>query len=163
MSGDSGGGFLGRFKPDFDSVFVEEWPALSRRHPGGAGDPRPDGERPVLGRVRRLTLWGDWFNHFIGLGPVLGIPAQPENPLLHRMSIMNITLVLGAFTAALLSRQFLINRPPKLEYLWAALGGILMGVGASLAGGCTTGGFFTPLLHASPAGWAMWAGLWSAR
>lgn len=27
MSGDSGTGFLGRLKPDYDSVFVEEWSA----------------------------------------------------------------------------------------------------------------------------------------
>ena len=70
-----------------------------------------------------------------------------------------ITLVIGAFAAALMSRQFRISRPPRLEYVWGAVGGALMGIGASLAGGCTTGGFFTPLMFASPAGWAMWAGL----
>jgi hypothetical protein len=58
-----------------------------------------------------------------------------------------------------LSRQFSPNRPPPLEYLWAAMGGSLLGIGAALAGGCTTGGFFNPVLHSSPAGWAMWAGL----
>jgi hypothetical protein len=92
-----------------------------------------------------LKLWGDWFNNFIGLGPLLGIK--------------DITLVLGAFSAALLAHQFRINRPPKLEYITGAIGGTLMGIGASLAGGCTTGGFFTPLTFASPAGWAMWVGL----
>ncbi|MBI4985173.1 MAG: YeeE/YedE family protein [Rhodocyclales bacterium] len=75
------------------------------------------------------------------------------------MSLMTILLVLGAFTAALLSGQFAPNRPPPQEYLWAAIGGGLMGTGAALAGGCTTGGFFNPVLHSSPAGWAMWAGL----
>jgi len=34
-----------------------------------------------------------------------------------------------------------------------------MGIGATLAGGCTTGGFFTPALHSSPAGWTMALGL----
>ena len=68
-------------------------------------------------------------------------------------------LYFGAFCAALLSRQFAPSRPPKLEYVWAAMGGTLMGIGAALAGGCTTGGFFNPVLHSSPAGWAMWAGL----
>jgi uncharacterized membrane protein YedE/YeeE len=75
------------------------------------------------------------------------------------MSLMNIMLVIGAFSAALLSRQFSPNRPPPLEYIWAASGGSLLGIGAALAGGCTTGGFFNPVLHSSPAGWAMWAGL----
>lgn len=106
-----------------------------------------------------VRLWGDWLNNLIGMGPVLGIPRELDSFWMHRMSLMNITLVLGAFCAALLSRQFAPNRPPKLEYVWAALGGTLMGVGAALAGGCTTGGFFNPVLHSSPAGWAMWAGL----
>ena len=35
----------------------------------------------------------------------------------------------------------------------------MMGIGATLAGGCTTGGFFVPLTFSSAAGWAMWAGL----
>jgi uncharacterized membrane protein YedE/YeeE len=159
MSSASGAGGLGRFKADYDSVFVEEWPAYLA------------GILLVLvilglmvsglfwGVFGGLKLWGDWFNQFIGLGPALGLPKELESPLQHRMSLMNITLVLGAFAAALLSRQFLVNRPPKLEYLWAALGGSAMGLGATLAGGCTTGGFFTPLLHSSPAGWAMWVGL----
>lgn len=106
-----------------------------------------------------LKFWGDWFNHLVGLGAVLGLPRQLESPLLHRISLMDITLVLGAFCAALLSGQFLINRPPTQEYVWGALGGSLMGVGATVAGGCTVGGFFVPLLHSSPAGIAMWLGL----
>lgn len=106
-----------------------------------------------------LKLWGDWFNTFIGLAPVLGISESLENPLMHRISLMDITLIIGAFSAALLSRQFAVRRPPKLEYATAAFGGILMGIGAALAGGCTTGGFFTPLMFSSPAGWVMWAGL----
>jgi uncharacterized membrane protein YedE/YeeE len=75
------------------------------------------------------------------------------------MSLMNAALVLGACGAALLSRQFRPQRPPPVEYLWASVGGSLMGIGAALAGGCTTGGFFNPVLHASPAGWVMGAGL----
>ncbi len=106
-----------------------------------------------------LKLWGDWLNHAIGLGPLLNIKPNLESPLLHRMSLMNMTLILGAVAAAMMSRQFGLIRAPKLEYVWGAVGGTLMGIGASLAGGCTTGGFFTPLMHASPAGWAMWAGL----
>ena len=159
MSTGNGPAWLAGFKADYASIFVEEW-------------------SPYLGGILLvavivglmisglfwgvfggLKLWGDWFNTLIGLGPALGLPDALEGPLLHRMSLMNITLVLGAFCAALLSRQFQLSRPPRLEYIWAALGGCLMGLGATLAGGCTTGGFFTPVMHSSPAGWAMWAGL----
>lgn len=106
-----------------------------------------------------LKLWGDYINVWLGLGPALAIPEALESPLLHRISIMDIALVLGAFAAALISIQFRINRPPPVEYLWGALGGSLMGIGATLAGGCTIGGFFTPILFSSPAGWVMWIGL----
>ncbi len=106
-----------------------------------------------------LKLWGDYLNSFIGLAPFLGIDSELPDPFLHRISLMNIVLFLGALSAALISRQFRINRPPPLEYVWGAGGGILMGLGASLAGGCTVGGFFTPAMFSSPAGWTMWAGL----
>ena len=106
-----------------------------------------------------LKLWGDHFNNFIGLGQILGIDQNLKNLLMHRISLLDITLVLGAFFAALMSGQFSFRRSPKLEYIWGALGGVFMGLGATLAGGCTIGGFFTPLMFASPAGWAMWGGL----
>ena len=106
-----------------------------------------------------LKLWGDYLNNAIGLGSLLGIKDQLESPLMHRISLMDITLLMGAFSAALLSRQFHINRPPVLEYVWAALGGILMGIGACLAGGCTVGGFLVPLTFSSASGWAMMMGL----
>jgi uncharacterized protein len=159
MSAESSSSWLAGFKADYEHIFVEEW-------------------SPYVGSILLVMVivglmvsglfwgvfggvkfWGDWINNLIGLGPLIGVPQDLEGFFSHRMSLMNITLVLGSFCAALLSRQFRVSRPPKLEYVWAAMGGCLMGTGAALAGGCTTGGFFNPVLHASPAGWAMWAGL----
>ena len=147
------------FKSDYDKIFVKKWSsylgavllmlAILGLMINGM----------VWGVFGGIKFWGDWFNNFIGLGPLLGLPVELNSFWLHSMSLMNINLVMGAFCAALLSRQFAPNRAPKLEYFWAALGGSLMGIGASLAGGCTTGGFLNPVLHASPAGWAMWIGL----
>jgi uncharacterized membrane protein YedE/YeeE len=151
--------WLAGFGADYKTIFVDEWPAhvgviflvfaILALMANGL----------FWGIFGGLKLWGDWFNHAVGLGGVLGLPRELDNPLTHRMSLMNMVLVLGAFSAALMSRQFVINRPPRLELVWGALGGTLMGTGAALAGGCTTGGFFTPVLHSSPAGWAMWLGL----
>lgn len=159
MSTVSAAGWQTGFRADFETIFVKAW-------------------SPFVGAILLVMViiglmlnglvwgvfggvkyWGDWFNNLIGLGPLLGVPHELEGFTMHRMSLMNIMLVLGAFSAALLSRQFSPNRPPKLEYVWAAAGGSLLGIGAALAGGCTTGGFFNPVLHASPAGWAMWVGL----
>ena len=156
---DSDSTWLAGFKADYQAIFVEEWSPFV-----GAmllvltiiGLMLSGLVWGVFGGVK---FWGDWFNNLIGLGPMLGIPQQSEGFLMHRMSLMNIMLVIGAFSAALLSRQFSPNRPPPLEYIWAASGGSLLGIGAALAGGCTTGGFFNPVLHSSPGGWAMWAGL----
>lgn len=160
----SGSGWfsMSRFKglkEDYENVFVEEW------------SPYFGAALLVMvvmlliasgffwGVFGGLKLWGNYFNNLIGLGPALGIKSELQSPLLHRISLMDINLVIGAFAAALMSRQFKISRPPKLEYIWAAAGGSFMGIGASLAGGCTTGGFFTPVVFSSPTGWVMWAGL----
>ncbi len=106
-----------------------------------------------------LKLWGQWLNQAIGLNSLLGVEQALDDPLRHRISLMDIALVIGSFSAALLSRRFSLNRAPAIEYVRGAIGGLLMGIGATLAGGCTVGGFFTPLIFASPAGWAMAAGL----
>ena len=159
MSTESGPTWLAGFKADYNSIFVEEWSPYFGAVVLVIIMAVLMGSGAFWGVFGGIKLWGDYLNNAIGLGPVLGVKAELESPLLHRISLMNITLLLGAFSAALLSRQFHINRPPPLEYIWAAAGGMLMGVGATLAGGCTTGGFFVPLTFSSAAGWAMWFGL----
>ena len=151
--------WLQGLKTDYRAVFVEPWPAYTGAVLLVVIMAVLMGSGAFWGVFGGIKLWGDYLNNAIGLGPVLGIKEHLESPLMHRISLMNITLLLGACCAALLSRQFQINRPPPLEYIWAAVGGILMGVGATLAGGCTTGGFFVPLTFSSAAGWAMWGGL----
>ena len=152
-------GWITGFKADYETIFIEEWShylgaillvmiILAMMVNGMVWG--------VFGGVRYC---GDQINNFLGLAPLLGIHAPDEGPLTHRTSLMNIMLLLGAFTAALMSRQFMLSRPPKLEIIWAALGGTLMGICAAFAGGCTTGGFFNPVVHASPAGWIMAGGL----
>jgi hypothetical protein len=155
----SGPVWLQGFKKDYQAVFVEPWSAYTGALMLVIIMAVLMGSGLFWGVFGGIKLWGDYLNNAIGLGSLLGIKEQLESPLMHRISLMNITLVLGAFSAALLSRQFHLNRPPPLEYVWAALGGTLMGIGAVLAGGCTTGGFFVPLTFSSAAGWAMWVGL----
>jgi uncharacterized protein len=106
-----------------------------------------------------LRLWGDWVNNLIGLGGVLGISDQLASPLEHRISLMNITLLLGAGAAAMMSGDFRISRARNLDYVWGAMGGTFMGVGASLSGGCTIGGFFTPVLFSAASAWVNLVGL----
>ncbi len=85
----------------------------------------------VFGGIR---LWGDHLFKLVGLGEMLGVQSRLDGILIHRISLLNICLMAGATSAALISRQFHINRPPPLEYVWAVIGGSLMGLGATLAG-----------------------------
>ena len=151
--------WLKGFQQDYKAVFVEPWSAYTGAIALVIIMAVLMGSGLFWGVFGGIKLWGDYLNNAIGLGSVLGIKEQLESPLVHRISLMNIALVLGALSAALFSRQFHINRPPPLEYIWAAVGGTLMGIGATLAGGCTTGGFYVPLIFSSASGWAMWAGL----
>lgn len=151
--------WLQGFGADYRAVFIEPWSAYTGAVLLVILMAVLMGSGLFWGVFGGLKLWGDYLNNAIGLGAVLGIKQELESPLMHRISLLNITLLLGAFSAALLSRQFRINRPPKLEYIWAAAGGTMMGIGAVLAGGCTTGGFFVPLTFSSASGWAMWGGL----
>ena len=145
------GGFRQTTRPSSSPVV-----AVHRRAAVADGDRRPDGQRPGVGRSGGVKYWGDALNNLIGWAADRRA-ARAGNFSLHRMSLMNLTLVLGAFAA--LSGQFGLHRPPADRIPLAALGGILMGIGAALAGGCTTGGFFNPVLHSSPAGWVMGVGL----
>lgn len=151
--------WIGGLRDDYRRVFVTEWSPYLGAILLVVVTSALVSSGLFWGVYGGLKLWGDWFNNAIGLGPLLGLKEELQSPLLHRISLMDITLVIGAFCAALMAGQFRISRPPALEFVTGAVGGALMGVGASLAGGCTTGGFFTPLMFASPAGWAMWLGL----
>ncbi|MBF0147734.1 MAG: YeeE/YedE family protein [Magnetococcales bacterium] len=110
----------------------------------------------VFGGLRTL---GDGINHLFGLNLLLGLPDAPFSPLHQPILISDVALIVGAMSAALIAGNHRLIRPPPMEYLSGAFGGILMGLGAAMAGGCTVGGFFTPLTFFSPSGWMMGIGL----
>ncbi len=99
--------------------------------------------------------WGDWLYYLIGL-----YKKPPQKiPLLNGMSVSNIGIVLGAFAAALFSREFKINRAPKWEYFKGVVGGAFMGIGAALAAGCNVGAFYSALGMMDLSGFMMMIGI----
>lgn len=67
---------------------------------------------------------------------------------------MDIGLVLGALAAMLACRRFgRFPRPRAIEYVAACLGGLAMGYGARISGGCNIGAFFSGVVSGSPHGW----------
>ena len=102
-----------------------------------------------------IRNWGDW------LFMSVGILSQPDllSPFLYSGSVLNLGLLLGAFAAALLSREFGIRTAPVRELVKGGVGGLMMGWGAVLSFGCNIGGFFSALSALSLSGLAMMAGL----
>jgi uncharacterized membrane protein YedE/YeeE len=101
-----------------------------------------------------IRNWGDWLFHWTGL-----YDAAPKSALTSSSSVLAIGLLWGALAAALLARQFAVRIPPKFELLKGAVGGILLGIGAALAGGCNVGGFYSSIGAFSLSGFAMMIGL----
>jgi uncharacterized membrane protein YedE/YeeE len=99
--------------------------------------------------------WGDWA--LTGLGLV----RRPDlvAPWLYSGSLLNVGVLLGGLTAALLSREFALRVPPPGEAVKGAGGGVLMGAGAMLAFGCNIGGFFSAVSALSLSGFGMMLGL----
>lgn len=99
------------------------------------------------GVVGGLRNWGDWIFYGVGL-----YERPPYNALLSTNSILTFGILIGAFVSALMARQFALNRIPRLEFFKAIAGGILMGIGSAMAGGCNIGGFFEASAALSLAG-----------
>jgi uncharacterized membrane protein YedE/YeeE len=101
-----------------------------------------------------IRNWGDWLLYWTDLYDV-----APKSAMTSSSSLLAIGLFWGALAAALLARQFAVRIPPKLELLKGAVGGMLLGIGAALAGGCNVGGFYSSISAFSLSGFAMMIGL----
>ena len=123
-----------------------------------------------------FTLWG------AKLAQDLGVPVEsftfwqwpgPARALNHSLlsdvsSLMNIGMVLGAAMVASASGQLTRQTwPSGRQLLAAALGGVLMGIGARLSFGCNIGAFLGGIASGSLHGWiwfvlamgGSWAGI----
>ncbi|MCF6462812.1 YeeE/YedE family protein [Clostridium sp. Cult1] len=106
------------------------------------------------------TLWGVWLFHKIGIdfGSISGfkgIVDTVNNGLLnHPVTIRNIGMIFGSAIALLLAGNFKFNFKMKLkDVAFYALGGLLMGYGAKVAGGCNAGALYSGLSNFSLSGW----------
>ena len=69
-------------------------------------------------------------------------------------TIRNLGIIVGALAAALFASQFKIKKIKSLKQVIAAiLGGLMMGYGARMAGGCNIGALFTAIASLSLSGW----------
>lgn len=112
----------------------------------------------IYGVTSGLRLLGDHLNQLLGLAGLLNIETNLESPLYHKISLLNFCFLFGALAFALLTKQFYFQLPSKFNFIWAMVGGILMGLGATIAGGCTIGGLYAPIAIGAPTGFVMFIG-----
>ncbi len=89
------------------------------------------------GRAYGLSMTGplrSWFGFFFG-----------GNPNIDWGSMLIVGLLLGAFVSAAVNRELRWRVPKGERLLQSVVGGLLMGLGAQLAGGCTIGHSLTGL------------------
>ncbi len=123
------------------------------------------------GAVGAIRNWGDWILYLVGwyndpdMQEVVGFIDDEGTRVLTKSiwyntgSVIGLGFVGGAFLSACLGGQFALRFPPLREYVKAVIAGILMGIGAALAGGCNIGGMYNALGNLAANGFTMWIGL----
>ena len=116
-----------------------------------------------LGVVGELSRWVSDLTESIGVGvgelngisDIPGcVPRFVEGTWFTDAFMLNAGIIAGAFTAALLAREFRLRVPrsPR-RYLQSLGGGVVMGYGAGLGLGCTIGAFFSAIPSLALNGW----------
>jgi uncharacterized membrane protein YedE/YeeE len=114
------------------------------------------------GITSAFALWGAKFLQLIGLHPETWTyweaprqAAMLSGPVLaDKTSLTDIGIMLGAAVAAASAGAWTLHRRiPGRTAAAAILGGVLMGIGARLAGGCNIGAYLAGIASGSLHGW----------
>ena len=101
----------------------------------------------ALGLELELDFWAYW------LQPGREA-ALTESLFEDSVSLTNMGIVLGAFLAAALAGKFSWQwHMPARHWLAAAIGGVMLGYGATIAFGCNIGAYFGGIVSGSLHGW----------
>ena len=123
-----------------------------------------------LGVVGEISRWSTSLGGYMGIAPVhlegmegLGAcaPVITEGGSWFTEGFfLNIGIVVGAFVAAVLAREFKLRIPRSpVRYIQSIVGGTIMGYGAGLGLGCTLGAFFSAVPSLALNGWVYALGL----
>lgn len=112
------------------------------------------------GETSGFTLWGSKVAALAGFAPASwpywsGDPAPLAASVFADVtSVMDFGIIAGAALAAAVSGRFALRwRMTPGAAAGAVLGGLLMGYGARLSGGCNIGAYFSALASGSLSGW----------
>ena len=130
---------------------------------------RPLGVTATLGGAARQWAQGQgWIpDRLDGLDGFAGCATAPQSTWFTPNALLLAGLVVGAFVAALASRQFAPRWPTWRDAVRGLSGGVLLGWGAMTGLGCTIGTLLSGGMAGALSGWvfgaavflAVWAGL----
>lgn len=109
-----------------------------------------------------FTDWGAWMLQAVGLDITSWqyFSTEAERKILangflkHGGSLRNLGVIVGALLATLYASQFKIKKIKSMRQVAAAiLGGLMMGYGARIAGGCNIGNLFSGTSAMALSGW----------
>jgi uncharacterized membrane protein YedE/YeeE len=145
------------------TIFVRGWPAVAGGVALGTLNIFLYTYQHPWGVVAGMGIWADKLAGLLNLevGELLGRSSlggcafEPAmaSPLGH-MPLLNLGMIVGAFTAAVFASEFKLRVPKQpIRYAQSLGGGVLMGYGAGLALGCTIGAFFSAIPSLALNGW----------
>lgn len=107
-----------------------------------------------------FTLWGSQLVAIAGAHPehwrFFRDVAYDVSPFVDRTSIMDLAIPIGAMLGAGALGRFDLRAAPPRAWMAATIGGLAMGYGARLSGGCNIGAYFSAIASGDLSGWA-WA------
>lgn len=107
-----------------------------------------------------FTLWGTQLAARAGADPdswrLFRDTTWSTSPWAERTSIMDMAIPTGALIAAGVLGRFRFTASPPRAWAAATVGGLAMGYGARLAGGCNIGAYFSAIATGDLSGW-VWA------
>ena len=141
------GGEAGFLSADYNALFSRQWAPWAGGLMIGVVNVMMFAYAKPWGVAAGVQNWGNWALYAFGL-PV----GEQAPPWLFTTSVTNLSLIFGAFIAALLSREFAIRLSSGRDMVRSVLGGMLLGIGSVLGIGCTIGGFLSAFSALSLAG-----------
>ena len=115
-----------------------------------------------LGVTGELSRWAIGLCRLVGLAPppLQGADQLPGctlvmggSALLSHSLMLDLGLIAGSLLAAVLAGEFRLRRAPRRRWVQSGAGGVLMGYGSGIAGGCTIGAFFSAIPSLGLNGW----------
>lgn len=150
------GGEAGFLSADYNALFRKQWQPWAGGLMLGLINVMMFAYARPWGVADGVGNWGNWVLKAFNL-PV----GDLAPPWLYTISVTNLSLIGGAFIAALLSREFALRISSGRDMLRGVLGGVLLGIGSVLGMGCTIGGFFSAFSALSLAGPLFMLGLFA--